>query len=323
MEKEYFIKLIQRYRRGIATEEECELLFRYYDLFESEKEWNTLLSGEENSRIKDEIKEALWKKIELHERKRIFVATRRKFLAYASAVILFVAVSVVGGYYFGAGAPEQIHFAAEDDCVVSLPDGSRVALLAGSKLTYSNSFKNLDKREVWLEGQASFDVTHNARKPFVARMDKLNVKVLGTSFNIEAWASEDHISIQVTKGKVEVTDDQHSLAILIPNQMLIYDKVSEEVVRGSTHPEKLLISQEDRDLYLQNVTLEAATRLLEAKFQVRIEIADDELRQKRFTTTIYKDQTLDYALQSICEFNGAIFKYTSNKDSVSIRPKEE
>lgn len=305
----------------MATEEECEMLFRYYDLFESEKEWNTLLGGEENAGLKDEIKEALWKKIDLYERKKFSRAKVQKVMAYASAVILFVAVTI-GGYYFNVTAPEQIHFTAENDCIVTLPDASRVELLAGSKLTYSNSFRNLDKREVWLEGQASFDVTHNARQPFVAHMDKLNVKVLGTAFNIEAWAKDDHISIRVTTGKVEVTDDHHSLAILIPNQELIYDKVMKEVVRGSPYPEKLLINQEDRDLYLKNVTLEEATRLLEAKFQVSIEITNEELRKKRFTTTIYKHETLDYALQSICEFNDAIFQYTKNTDSVSIRPKK-
>ena len=321
MKKEDFIKLIQRYRRGMATEEECEMLFRYYDLFESEKEWNTILSGEEDTRLKEEIKEALWKKIDLHERKRFSLAKGQKVLAYASAVILLVALTVVGGYYFSAVTPEQIHFTAKNDCVVSLPDGSRVELLAGSKLTYSNSFRNLDKREVWLEGQASFDVAHNARQPFVARMDKLNVKVLGTAFNIKAWTRDDLISIWVTRGKVEVTNDHRSLAILIRNQELIYDKVREEVVRGSPLPEKLLISQEDRDLYLKNVTLEEATRLLEAKFEVTIEIADEELRKKRFTTTIYKDETLDYALQSICEFNGAVFKYSKDTDSVTILPK--
>src|SRR5690606_23030011 len=143
-------------------------------------------------------------------------------------------------------------------------------------------------------------------------LDKLNVKVLGTAFNIKAWARDNLISIWVTRGKVEVTNDHHSLAILIRNQELIYDKVREEVVRGSPHPENLLISQEDRDLYLNNVTLEEATGLLEAKFQVTIEIPDEELRKKRFTTTIYRDETLDHALQSICEFNGAFFKYSKS-----------
>src|SRR5690606_2859673 len=88
--------------------------------------------------------------------------------------------------------------------LLHLPDGSTVIVGVGSKLNYPSSFDSLRTREVYLEGQAYFDIRHNPQKPFIIHTGKVATTVLGTSFNIKAWPEDQDITVTVTRGKVRV-----------------------------------------------------------------------------------------------------------------------
>lgn len=106
---------------------------------------------------------------------------------------------------------------------ITLEDGTRVMLNAGSRLTCQQGFGR-SGREVFLEGEAFFDVAANEELPFVIHAGGLDVKVLGTAFNIRAYAQENLTEATLVRGKIEVTvnGDQEKKIVLHPNEKLTF-----------------------------------------------------------------------------------------------------
>ena len=106
---------------------------------------------------------------------------------------------------------------------IVLPDGSQVWLNAGSNLDYNNSTFNKELREVSLNGEAYFDVTKNPDKPFIIHTKKMDIKVLGTVFNVRSYSDEKTAEAALIKGSIEVTlkDRKDQKIILKPNEKII------------------------------------------------------------------------------------------------------
>jgi ferric-dicitrate binding protein FerR (iron transport regulator) len=105
---------------------------------------------------------------------------------------------------------------------IVLPDGSQVWLNAGSNLDYNNSVFNKDLREVTLNGEAYFDVTKNADKPFIIHTKKMDIKVTGTTFNVRSYNDEKIAEASLIRGSIEVTlkDRKDQKIILKPNEKI-------------------------------------------------------------------------------------------------------
>lgn len=104
---------------------------------------------------------------------------------------------------------------------VVLPDSTTVHLNSGSRLTYSKDFGK-NNRQVWLNGEAFFEVTKDAAHPFLVNTDRMIVKVLGTVFNVKAYDTKEDIETTVVEGKVEVslTESAEKKVILLPNEKI-------------------------------------------------------------------------------------------------------
>lgn len=107
---------------------------------------------------------------------------------------------------------------------VQLPDGSVVWLNADSKLTYTKDFGKT-MREVTLTGEAFFDVTKNAEKPFVIHTSSINIKVLGTAFNVKAYPEDKQTETSLIHGSIEVTikNRPNDKIFLSPNEKLVVE----------------------------------------------------------------------------------------------------
>lgn len=115
---------------------------------------------------------------------------------------------------------------------IVLTDGTKVYLNAGSRLVYPEFF--VDKtREVFLVGEAFFEVKHDNKHPFVVQTTDIRIKVLGTKFNISAYPSEDIIETVLTEGKVRLEQNNSGIfseaVNLLPNQLALYNKTNSGV----------------------------------------------------------------------------------------------
>jgi transmembrane sensor len=181
---------------------------------------------------------------------------------------------------------------------IELPDGSKIWLNADSKFSYPPQF-NKATREVYLEGEAFFDIQKNPAKPFIIHLDKGTVRVLGTSFNIRAYRNELKVETSVATGKVAFipktkNGDVRDTIFLTPEKKLVYNYVSEELVTRNTS------SKEDKawtegTLIFKSMLLEDIAVELERNFGKKIVFKNEEVKKFRLTGS-FQGNTLEEIL---------------------------
>ena len=180
---------------------------------------------------------------------------------------------------------------------LELADGTHVWLNAESELTYPTRFPN-GIREVKLKGEAYFDVAENPEKPFRVQTNEVNVKVLGTSFNVSAYESERFTSVTLIGGSVAVQTDKGEHYRIVPSEQFTHD--------GQSH--QSAIRKVDTDLYtswtrgeyiFKDVTLEDIFGKLSHWYDFTVQYQDEQLRQKRFSVVVDRSISLDQLLELI------------------------
>jgi ferric-dicitrate binding protein FerR (iron transport regulator) len=325
MDKHYFIKLLHKYLKGDLTKEEQQFLESYYNLFQNEPDILDTLSIEEKIEFKNDIKGTVWDNISKDEQpdQKIRFFNKKLIKMAAAAVIFMVFITSLFFLFDGSSkkqAPTSQAVQQKENRVIFLPDGSRVILSPGSKLNYPSSFDGLEKREVFLDGQAFFDIKHNASRPFIVHTGKLETIVLGTAFNIKAIPSEMDITVTVKRGKVKVSDQNKILGVITPNQQITYNKKKVSSIMKIVDSDSYL-DWKEQDLLFDNLTIAEAAELLEERYKVKITISDRSIGSQRFTTTFPKNESFEQVLKSICIFNGVVYKYNKEKATVIISDK--
>lgn len=328
MNRSYILELYHKYLSGRASKEEIDLLLRHYELFDSEPDGLELLSNLEKVVIRDEIEAEISQRISASEKSGVLLNNKRTLwitgLTVAASILIFFALSFFQDTIKQTAAEPVVSKLTreKENRLIRLPDGSTVIISPGSKLNYPSSFDGLSKREVYLDGQAYFDIKHNSLKPFVIYTGKLKTTVLGTAFNINAWADSDDITVTVARGKVKVEDiNNNTLGVLTPNRQIKYDKVNAKSIEKAVQSTEYLKWKEEEDLLLSDVSVAEAAELLEDRYKVKIAISDNQIKSKRFTTIVRKGEELDRILHSISEFNNASYNYDKDKNSVVIDAK--
>ena len=320
MDKIYLKELIRKYNRGEATPEEELFLKNYYDQFESEPDVFASMDEEKKAALKTDIYKVLSERISAGEPHHSKVrAISKRFvvrMAVAASLLVVCATAVFYFYHIPSKASVvSVHGRQKkENQLVYLPDGSKVIVSWGSKFYSSPSFGS-GKREVYLEGQAYFDIYHDPTKPFIVHTGKLATTVLGTAFNVKAIPGEEEITVTVTRGRVKISDEKKTLGLITPGREIIYYKKADSSVQKQVNVNDRL-NWKEQDLLVNNVTVEEAAKLLEERFGVSITVSDPETRNERFTTVFLKSESLEQILKSICEFNDAVFQY--NKENATV-----
>lgn len=150
--------------------------------------------------------------------------SHHKIASYAAMLLI---IAGIGGYAYMKGKPGfgfmstrntayvQISVAPGETKRMLLPDSSVVWLNAGSTLRYPESF-NKNTREVFLNGEGYFEVAKNAGHPFIVSTSKGNITVMGTTFNVSAYAGKPRFVIALLEGRVRVNDLQGKSRDLVP-----------------------------------------------------------------------------------------------------------
>lgn len=179
---------------------------------------------------------------------------------------------------------------------LKLSDGTLVWLNAGSKLRFPQSFVDSDEnRMVYLEGEAFFDVAKNRDRPFVVNTQEVDVKVLGTKFNISSYETDDYIATTLTEGSVGVyeTRTPENGIRLIPSFQASYDKFGNNFSKAKVDTDIYTAWMQDR-LVIDNLKFPEILVRLERRYAVKFvnnaESLDDE---------IYKGEFVDEDIESV------------------------
>ena len=185
-----------------------------------------------------------------------------------------------------------------------LADSTIVYLNAGSEIRYSPETENKN-REVFLKGEAWFNVTRNYKKPFVVHTQCYDVNVTGTQFNVKSYKNDSQITTTLEEGEVIISSgDQFQLAeniTLKPGEQAVYDKNKHNLVIKKVDPKRFTSWKESKLIFL-NLSFEELIVLLERKYGVDIEVEDQEVLKYHYTGTIKNEsiiEILDIVKQSL------------------------
>lgn len=226
-------------------------------------------------------------------------ANRYRIWMAAATVAMLIAMS--GWLYNIVSDSEPAFIVASNNTgivqKVTLPDGTIINLNTCSRLTYPESFSG-KSREVFLDGEAYFDVAHDKRHPFIVRAGELKIRVLGTKFNVNASTLVPQITATLIEGSIEAVTGKKNI-LMKPNQQLKYNTSSGRV----SLTELTNASREIR--WTQNVWVLSDTPLLdicqrlEQQFNIKIIIMNDELIGKSFTGEFYTNESLESILKTM------------------------
>ncbi|MBO9611779.1 MAG: FecR domain-containing protein [Dyadobacter sp.] len=249
----------------------------------------------------------------------------QRLLRYAVAAMVLLAVGV-GGYHFLSQNKSVFKAGGNTIAVVNktrqvrkhtFPDGSEAWLNPGTRITYAKEDFKQDSREVSLEGEAFFEVTHDASRPFFVHGESVQVKVLGTSFNVRALKGEAEYAVSVVTGKVSVTADKGAEVMLLPHQQAVFKVASGELVSEAVPEvaEKAPLWQ-PVSLTFSDAKLGEVVKKLEEKFDVKIRLQNPNLENCRVKAT-FDQNRLSEILEMTMQIVDA--SYVMQNDEIVIR----
>ncbi|MDR1370440.1 MAG: FecR domain-containing protein [Dysgonamonadaceae bacterium] len=210
----------------------------------------------------------------------------------------------------------SIDVASGEKAQITLPDGTTVCLNAATTISYPSDF-GLKAREIFLNGEAYLDVSKNEKIPFFVNTDLVQIKVLGTKFNVNAYSSASIIETYLVEGSIELTTKgaKPQSIILSPNEKAAYYKERDilSVFKTSTRFEMAWLRGE---LVFRSVQFSDIVEKLERRYGVKIQVMGDDYNKNLFTGN-FKEDYIDGVLKILqLHYN---FTYTKNGDEVQIR----
>jgi transmembrane sensor len=332
-------QLIEKFLLGKCTADEEKQVRLFLKKPESEILLNEILSARENQDLalfeepeKDDSKKQQWNNT---INNRITAASLPKkqpltilFSLKHAAVwicILAAAVSIYALNLLGPSEAKTISYAISSNpngqrSRITLSDNSIVYLGAGSRLRYPKQFTG-NKREIELYGEAFFEVTKNPKRPFIIHTGKVQTKVLGTSFKIEAF-KDDALTVKVATGKVRVDQYQgqkmKSLAVLLPGQQVTY---FHHLATTGLVDAKEVTALKNSLLIFHNSSLLEISAILQRWYNKKITFNVPAKGMERMTVTLDASVSIDKLLNALGAAGN--FKYTIEKNEIIIRNKSK
>lgn len=197
---------------------------------------------------------------------------------------------------------QEIKAAFGTQAKVELADGSTVFLNSGSKLRFPQTFDNQEQRKVVLDGEAYFTVTKNKKQPFIVEANKLDIKVLGTIFNVDAYADNDAVLITLVEGSVKLQDnsgaENKDLMDLFPNQLATFNLIDNTLVKTDVIDLHKYTAWVTGRIVFFDDPIQTVVKKLANWYNVDIVISDKRLEKYRFTGT-FIDESLEQILSII------------------------
>jgi transmembrane sensor len=210
---------------------------------------------------------------------------------------------------------------AGDKASINLPDGSKVWLNGDSKITYVEDFEN-KTREVTLSGEAFFEVAKDKTKPFIIHTRTINLKVLGTAFNVRSYDNEKETETALVHGSVEVTllNNPDKKIVLKPGEKLLVKNIPVDTLptykkqkRDEETPIAVLTNMHyygtdsssvetswtKNQLVFNDEPLDKIALNLEQWFNVRITITNESLKKEKYTATVEEEDKLEDFLEAL------------------------
>ncbi|TWV99239.1 FecR family protein [Chitinophaga pinensis] len=221
----------------------------------------------------------------------------RKLYWWAAAAALIAGIMITVKYLLPA-SPEMIKISgyAQGVRTVKLPDNSMVRLNAGAALSYRKDWTSATNREIWLQGEAFFDIKPSATamraaKGFVVHSGNALIDVLGTSFNVREGGAFTTVTLNTGKIRLSFNDLPDNPFILNPGDFVQYQTTSNKIIRKKVNPALYAVWKEERQ-YLEKITLQELAWYIEDTYNYRVKITDEQLAAQQLSGSLQvRDET--------------------------------
>lgn len=205
---------------------------------------------------------------------------------------------------------------------LELTDGTKVWLNSESVLKYPVHFSAKNRR-VELKGEAYFEVAHNAKKPFLVNTHEMNIEVLGTSFNVSAYADDESVHATLLEGKVKVHNNVGDIKekILQPNQQFIYNKIENQVAVNQVNA-GFYSAWKDGAFTFDDEPLTTIMRKLERWYDIRVFFQGQNVQNLRFSGKLTRFKTCNDVLYIISKTTHIDFEIKNDR-TVLIKQKNK
>lgn len=262
-----------------------------------------------------------------HHMKSRFSVTRILKLYQKIAAFLLIPIIGLGILYWvsqynqNAGQYTETIAPRGQKSQIVLADGTKVWLNSDTKIKYPGNFSK-NQRDVYLDGEAFFEVSENERQPFVVHTSGLKVKVLGTKFNVKAYPDEDQIETSLFEGKVNLLTNNLLDEIIEkevkPGQSFLYSKTNQQL-ELNRFPQDEINGWKKNQLIFKDDTFGNLVRKIERWYNVDV-IYDEKLfNDRRLTVELYEGERLDRLMEIISLALSVNYKY--ERGEVVLTPK--
>jgi ferric-dicitrate binding protein FerR (iron transport regulator) len=310
--------LIVRYLSNEATAEEKKKLLDWVAEDASHHkvflEWLTLWENKTPRLAEPDLSHALRQlndKIDIYEEEEKKTRTLFSWRKLAASIAVFlvagIAIYLLGKY--SESRSEKITYTQQaassgEQISIKLSDGSVVQLNAQASLKYPETFKGF-KREVYLTGEAFFEIEKDSLRPFIIHTGEFSTHVLGTSFNVNATG--DNIVVSVASGKVRVMQGDE-MQILLPEEKVRYSHATKIMVKEKANLEREL-AWKNNTLIFEDTRLADASKKIEQWYGVSVSFQNEEIKHCLITGK-YKNEPVDKVLQAISYSTGIQYRIT-------------
>lgn len=212
------------------------------------------------------------------------------------------------------GAMNTLTTAKGETYMLILPDKSKVWLNAASSLTYAASLLQGGVRTVQLHGEAYFEISKDKKHPFIVKTGKQKVEVLGTHFNINAYADESNITTTLLEGSVKISNAARGLGILKPGQQAVLS--DKGIILKDVETEDAIDWKEGYFMF-NNETLESGMKRIARWYNVQIVYEDEGLKEEAFFGRISKFEKISNVLGMLERTDIVVFKIENGRIIVS------
>ena len=299
------------------SEENARQLFRMEEIYHLGK-FNQYADRKQMARAEKQ----LYKKLDEEKRKQNKILRMHRWMKYAAMIAVILVIGGGSGYWlYQNGNNQHMMVAVANEGIVKeiiLPDGTKVWLNNLATLKYPREFSE-KARNVYLDGEAYFEVTKNRHKPFTVQSDAMRVRVLGTTFNFKCDKNYQIAEVTLIEGEIEVKGNkEEGQIILAPGQRAELNKNNGRLTVKQVDA-KMDAVWHDNLIPFQKADIFTISKALERFYDIKIILSPDMRADKTYSGVLKKKSTIESVLKSLQNSISIDYKIVGN--NIFISPK--
>ncbi|MHA4807312.1 FecR family protein [Flavitalea flava] len=311
------LKLLRQFLKGKTTSAEERRIDSWYNSVDDAEPLSIWTEEHKKDNMVKSMHAYIFDRTGSENGRKARAVTMRRRIFWAAAILTGCMV-IPAGYFWrqlqNQGQRQYISITVPLGKVkqLLLPDNSVAWLKSGTTLRYDASFGYRNREVELVEGEAFFEVQKNGNHPFLVKTGRLETKVLGTSFNVQAYRENPHIQVWVDHGCVQVSDSGRVLQVLTADRRLQWDKAQAQFTCDSLKWQQALAWQKGI-LLLQSASFTELASQLRELYGIRLVTADPSIRLQSYDAKFYIRTPVQAILQTLSEVQHIHFRMKGNE----------